>query len=58
MANQRKAGKKKLQIWTTDAERAGLQHLATAHGYDSVTAFVQDVANGTLKVSAVKKKKD
>lgn len=51
MANQRKAGKKKLQVWMEDEERKQLEELAKVHGYSTVTGFLQAVANGVVKTS-------
>lgn len=51
MANQRKASKRKLQIWLEEDERKMLAEIASQHGFETVTAFLQAVATGAVNVT-------
>ena len=52
MANQRKAGKKKVSLWMTDEEKKELQKVAQLQGFPTLTDFLKHIAKkGSLLIT-------
>ncbi len=53
MANQRKSGKKKVNVWLTEQEKAQLEAAAKAQGHSTLTDFLKWIAAQGGKVGII-----